>query len=184
MLLHFELFYEGCMLSNFKLAAIKISALTLSITFTTHPAIGSDFLPKGRDYPVDSIYTGMPALKVDRSDKFTNEYRTRFRKALNNPVTFAGEYIQTSWGCGSSGCHVEAFINKRTGKALSRAFMVEYVDDNGNSFGEDILYMKKNSRLLVTYEKSDEKGKSYYNYYELKNGELHLIRRQLDVNAD
>ncbi|MGK2890064.1 hypothetical protein ACSLBL_00550 [Klebsiella michiganensis] len=136
-------------------------------------------LPKGKDYPVKQVYTGKVASHVDRKDDFTNTYRTRFKEALRNPVEFAGEYSRAVWGCGGSGCHVTALINKRTGRALSHSFLVYYEGDD-NPIGEDILYMNKYSRLLVSYEVDEDTHKRFYNYYLLNNGDLDLIKKVND----
>ncbi|EDH5630974.1 hypothetical protein CB172_11025 [Salmonella enterica subsp. enterica serovar Claibornei] len=139
-------------------------------------------LPKGKDYPT-AVYHGKTAASVDRSDEFTNLFRTRFKQALQNDVVFAGEYAQAEWGCGTSGCHAIAFINKRTGRDLARSFQAFYVgmDDDPQPIGEEILYMNKKSRLLVAYETTESSG-SYYNYYLLTGSELKLIRKVPDKN--
>lgn len=159
------------------------SALLGLTAFLSIPGHAGTALPKGRDFPVTTIYEGHPAAHVDLKDAFTHQYRTRFKEAMQGPVVFAGEYAETGWGCGSSGCHLVAFINKRTGRALSETFMVYYsgTDDDQRSVGEEILYINKASRLLVTYESPEEPDQKYfYNYYLLEHGKLKLIRKVLD----
>lgn len=43
-------------------------------------------LPKGTDYPVTHLYKGSRSVQVDRSDEFTNSFRTRFKDAMQGPV--------------------------------------------------------------------------------------------------
>ncbi|MGJ3449018.1 hypothetical protein [Enterobacter sp. PTB] len=160
--------------NKYPLLISLLSVFAINIFSVGNVAAGE--LPKGKDYPVKQVYSGTVASHVDRTDDFTNMYRTRFKEALQNPVEFAGEYSRAVWGCGGSGCHVIALINKRTGKALSRSFLVYYEGDD-NPVGEDVLYMNKHSRLLVTYEVDEDTHKRFYNYYLLKNGGLDLIRK-------
>lgn len=159
---------------------------SLMLCFTLQSSFASDSLPKGKDYPVDPIYNGKPAEHIDSSDKFTNTFRTRFKQAMQGEVVFAGEFAQAEWGCGSSGCHVVAFINKRTGLALSRSFMAYDAgdDEEPKSIGEEILYMNKGSSLLVTYETSDSSENKYYNYYVLdkEKNDLTLIKKVPDTS--
>lgn len=163
--------------NKYLLQISTISFFVINIFLVGNVAAGE--LPKGKDYPVKHVYSGRVASHVDRKDDFTNTYRTRFKEALQNPVTFAGEYSKVVWGCGGSGCHVTALINKRTGKALSRSFLV-YYEGGDSPIGEDVLYMNKYSRLLVTYEVDEDTHKRFYNYYLLNNGGLDLINKVSD----
>lgn len=166
--------------------AIGFFITSLVLFFSLQSSFASDSLPKGKDYPVDHIYNGKPAEKIDSSDEFTHTFRTRFKKAMQGDIVFAGEFAQTEWGCGSSGCHVVAFINKRTGLALSRSFMAYDAgdDEDPKPIGEEILYMNKGSNLMVTYETSDSSENKYYNYYVLdkEKNDLTLISKVADTS--
>lgn len=139
----------------------------------------SEKTPNPADYPAKVV--SQKTDVIDRSDPFTREYRTRFTDALKNPITFAGEFAVTRWGCGSSGCTVTAFINVRTGKALAQTFS-SYYDANEEAVGEEIHYSDKGSRLLVTYETGEQQEngerKHYYNYYLLDSENLKLITKR------
>lgn len=156
------------------------------LCFSLQSAFASDSLPKGNDYPADHIYNAKPAEHIDSSDEFTNTFRTRFKTAIQGNVVFAGEFAQAEWGCGSSGCHVVAFINKRTGRALSHTFMAYDAgdDDNPKPIGEEIIYINKGSNLLVTYETSDSSENKYYKYYVLdkEKNVLTLIKKTQDTS--
>lgn len=159
-----------------KLTILIISSMLL-LGVSARQSLAEEVLPEGKDYPA-TIYDGKTVVSVDRTDEFTNAYRTRLKQALLNDTVFAGEYALAEWGCGSSGCHVIAFINKRTGRALSRSFQAF---EGGTleepvSIGEDIVYMDKNSRLLVTAETTED-GVESSNYYVLNNNKLELIRK-------
>lgn len=163
----------------------RIAARTLLLlAVTLLPAYGfaEDALPKGKDYPAASVYTGQPPASVDRSDEFTNSFRTRFKEAMQGPVVFAGEYARTAWGCGGSGCSMTAFISKRTGRALDIGFTVYYIgEDNDEAVGEEIVYMKQESNLLVTYGRNEDEEKPSWRYYVVRAGKLALIKQVEDV---
>lgn len=155
--------------------------ISLMLCLSLQSSFASDNLPKGRDYPANNIYNGKPAEHLDKSDEFTNTFRTRFKEAIQGDVVFAGEFAQAGWGCGGSGCHVIAFINKRTGRALNHSFMAYDAGDDSNpkTIGEDIVYMNKESDLIVTIETSESSEDKYYNYYTLdtKKNDLTLIKK-------
>ncbi|HIC4069797.1 TPA: hypothetical protein ACW4YU_000429 [Salmonella enterica] len=163
-----------------KKQAIAFISSILLLEMISPLGLAEDALPKGKDYPA-VIYHGKTATSVDRTDEFTNMFHTRFKEALQNDAVFAGEYAQTEWGCGGSGCHVIAFINKRTGRELSHTFQVYYsgTDEEPQPIGEEILYMDKKSRLLVAYKTTESLEKSY-DYYLLNGNELVLIRKVPD----
>ncbi|MGU3414480.1 hypothetical protein ACLBW0_10900 [Enterobacteriaceae bacterium C34A] len=155
--------------------------ISLMLCFSFQNAFASDKLPKGKDYPVNNIYNGKPAEHLDKSDEFTNTYRTRFKEAIQGNIVFAGEYSQAEWGCGGSGCHVIAFINKRTGRALAHSFMAYDAGDDQNPkiIGEEIVYISKESTLIVTLETDESSDIKNYNYYSLdkKSNSLQLIKK-------
>jgi len=149
--------------------------------FSSVQSQASTTLPKGKDYPAAPLYTGKSAAQVDRTDGFTNMFRTRFTEAMQGPVVFAGEYARAEWGCGGSGCYMISFINKRTGRALHESFTAYGTELEGSkSVGEEILYINKSSKLLVTYEINEYSKKHFYNYYALQNESLNLIKKVPD----
>jgi hypothetical protein len=72
--------------------------------------------PDFKRYPVLTIYDGAPA-KVILATPEEKNFRTRLRETQTMPVNFAGEYVFTSWGCGT-GCSAGAAVNHRTGKVI------------------------------------------------------------------
>jgi hypothetical protein len=84
-----------------------------------------------------------------KSHKDAKMFRTNLRKSLKEGVNFAGRFIVSSWGCGTS-CMESAIIDAKTGNVF---FPVEL---RGSSFGEgevsqgdDSVIFKKNSRLFI-----------------------------------
>jgi hypothetical protein len=138
--------------------------------------------PIGSDYPVKLLDTRKITKRVDVSDSFTKEYRTQFKNALTHPISFAGEYATATWGCGSAGCTTTAYINLRTGKALSQIFTnYETENQEDDPIGELITFSDKNSRLLITYETREElvngERLHFSNYYLLESNQLKLIKK-------
>lgn len=125
--------------------------------------------PTFTDYPVDRIYSGPPARLVMDNDT-ARDYRTQFNKNLERDPSFAGEYIDVQWGCGTQ-CGSQHFINKRTGRVLEDSF--------GGECGELIEGMRVDSRLIITkgpvcdddYNEIDFKVK----FYVLEDIRLELI---------
>lgn len=158
---------------------MKKYILLVSFIFIGFLSYAVSAQPKSTDYPV-SIYSGKTAQKPDLSDPFTKNYQSQLTRALKNSADFAGEYTKASWGCGSSGCTVTAFINIRTGIALPQIFMA-YSSDDDETIGEEITYADKSSRLLISYETSEElhqgKRQHFQNYYLLTDNILKLIHR-------
>ncbi|AEX54311.1 hypothetical protein GRAQ_04868 [Rahnella aquatilis CIP 78.65 = ATCC 33071] len=71
-----------------------------------------------------------------------------------------------------------SFINKRTGHALHESFTAYGAELEGSKpVGEEILYINKASKLLVTYEINEYSRKHFYNYYALQNQILTLIKK-------
>lgn len=128
-------------------------------------------VPQFKDYPVKSVYTGKTA-QLDLSDEGARMFRTRLRDALKEKPDFAGEYVITMWGCGTS-CRMYSFVNKRTGKLLSDGL-------GGEERQEDIVASKANSRLLVTEEENRDENwevKSITTrFYILDKGKLKQIK--------
>lgn len=74
-----------------------------------------------------------------------------------------------------------SFINKRTGRALHESFTTYGTELEGSKHvGEEILYINKASRLLVTYEINEYSKKHFYNYYVLQNESLTIIKKVPD----
>ncbi len=144
--------------------------------FVSEPSYSKNIFPIGTDYPVKQLYQGAVAKQVDLTDEFTRMFRTRFKAALSGKITFAGLYASTVWGCGSSGCHSTAFINKQTGKALNKSFTV-YYSMQGEVIGEKIEYIDKYSRLIIAAGTDEDTHETFRYYYLLENGELTLINK-------
>ncbi|WP_296405195.1 hypothetical protein [Psychrobacter sp.] len=129
-------------------------------------------------YPA-KIYTGKKApLNLDG----WSDFRTRLRDAhKDSEINFAGNYIVTTWGCGTS-CIMGAMIDKRTGKVYSLPLGeiedgVTPYDSDEECYAEgaqldhsERLAFYPNSRLFITRNCEGEKvnnttGKQIITYF-------------------
>lgn len=96
-------------------------SLGLSSQTTFGSETGSQVSPRAEDYPAPPVYKGKPARLLLDSE-FARTFRTRLTATLSQKPVYAGEYVLTGWGCGSSGCYNKVLVNKRTGQALDTVF--------------------------------------------------------------
>lgn len=130
-------------------------------------------LPMFSDFPVDEVYTGEHVEpNVDKQPVRT--FRTNLRYAAEQEVNFAGEYVFTTWGCGTN-CAMAAFVNVRTGDAqvINDAFCCWYGD-------EDWFEHRPDSRLLIVRgrlgEFSEEHGMHFFLLEESSLRRIHFSR--------
>jgi hypothetical protein len=113
--------------------------------------------PDFKRYPVLTIYDGAPA-KVILATPEERNFRTRLRETQTMPVNFAGEYVFTSWGCGS-GCSHGAAVSHRTGKVVffpypnfvGQANCVGHEHDVDEEGQENLFDFAGNSRLMKVF---------------------------------
>ncbi|MFM5314025.1 hypothetical protein ACET9R_01520 [Aeromonas veronii] len=143
----------------------------------------SQTLPQKEDYPAPPVYKGKPA-KLSLDSELARTFRTRLTAALSQKPVYAGEYVLTGWGCGSSGCYDQVLVNKRTGKVLDIVFNAyssyDVNDESDIRVGEWIESPQIDSRLLTTVKvENSQDGKSfiyYTNYYIVDKNQLTLIK--------
>lgn len=99
-----------------------------------------------------------------RGNRNAQMFRTRLKRARKGGVNFAGSYIFTTWGCGTS-CVQGAIINARTGVVY---FPKELGVMTFNSLGdEDIpIQYQKDSKLFILNgtagDNEDNESGTYY----------------------
>jgi len=141
------------------------------------PLTQAETSPKFANYPVPKLYQGATARLQLHSDD-ARMFRTRLREALRSPVNFAGEYVVSTWGCGTS-CMHGGVVSKKTGEVVLFPWAVCCWSGEGES-----LYTKPNSRLFVVAGKlgEDEEGHDETNgvhgahFYEFTGGAFKYIR--------
>jgi hypothetical protein len=116
-----------------------------------------------------------------KNDTGARPFRTRLSGALGKGVNFAGHYVVAGWGCGT-GCISGAVIDARTGVVYwplpLNALGVWY---DGESYADEPVAYRKNSRLLVISGspgvKDDEPDKPNGKYfYEWQKDRLRLVK--------
>ncbi|MFE8709943.1 hypothetical protein [Aeromonas allosaccharophila] len=159
--------------------------LSSQITFANET--GSQVPSRTEDYPAPAAYKGKPA-KLSLDSELARAFRTRLTAALSQKPVYAGEYVLTGWGCGSSGCYNQVLINKRTGKVLDMVFNAyssyDVNDESDIRVGEWIESPQIDSRLLTTVKvENSQDGKHfvyYTNYYIVDKNQLTLIKTVQD----
>ena len=128
-------------------------------------------------FKASAQYTGKNHALV--MDEFGRQFRTRLKRAIKNQKpSFAGHYLVTSWGCGSSGCNTGAVINAKTGVAtpfpVSVASVFPIKEKYKNEDGQEQIY-QLNSRLMIfagNLGTENSSGSDMVEFYEFKNGKF------------
>ena len=137
--------------------------ISLLILLTAAPASATDRSgPSFNDFKVTMVYQGAPAQVILKSED-EMAFRTRLREAAKQPVNFAGQYVLTTWGCGT-GCLYGAAVNKKIG---SVTFLPGTVS-GWQGKGERVMF-HRNSRLLILAGVIDEGEENGLHYYEFVN---------------
>lgn len=105
-------------------------------------------------------------------------FRTRLKEASKEKPNFAGRYILTAWGCGTT-CLMGAVIDAKTGKVYWWGFSIccwsSEVDGNFRP-----IEFRLNSKLIVfsgaRNEKNDDSGAHFYKF---ENGRFVHLRSAL-----
>ncbi|HEU4872788.1 MAG TPA: hypothetical protein VFT44_06795 [Pyrinomonadaceae bacterium] len=96
---------------TFKSALLVI----ITSTFLIVDVQSQSRVPQFKDYPVTESYMGKTApVVLTRDDRM---FRTRLKEASKEKPNFAGRYILTAWGCGTT-CLMGGVIDAKTGKVL------------------------------------------------------------------
>lgn len=133
-------------------------------------------VPKFRDYPVNTTYTGKNAKPIiTGADRM---FRTRIREASKNKVNFAGRYIVEQIGCGTS-CNITYVIDAVTGKVFSPGFSIccEFDYENPDKTRDiERVSFKLNSNLIIFAGLRNEDGVRGFHFYKFQNGRFRFIQ--------
>lgn len=150
----------------------SLLSLAFALTLLSGGAAAQRRVPQFKDFPVSEAYTGRNApLILTRDDRM---FRTRLRAASKGKPNFAGHYILTAWGCGTS-CLVGAVIDAKTGKVYWWNFSIccwgHDVDDNFQP-----IEFRLNSKLIVfSGARNEKEGDNAAHFYKFENGRfIHL----------
>lgn len=131
-------------------------------------------IPQFKDYSVNETFSGKNApVKITKNNR---DFRTRLREGGKGKPNFAGRYIVTIWGCGTS-CLAGAVMDAKTGNV---AFLPGAIHSwEGDENLEPIEY-RLNSRLIIFSGNIDQKGLDgnglNSHYYEFRNGKFNYIK--------
>lgn len=148
---------------------MKNGALVLLLVFPLLGVAAQRRVPQFQDFSVNSAYVGKPA-KVVLSADAEKTFRTRLREASKQPANFAGDYVLTSWGCGTS-CIYGAAVSLRTGHVVFLPGSICCWDGDGERLGFRI-----NSRLFVASGVINEEGEHGTHFYEFTGREFKHLR--------
>lgn len=116
--------------------------------FSMNAAAAAQKVPSFKSY---AVKVGRKESKQPdlASNKNARMFRTNLRNAAKEGVNFAGHYVFTTWGCGTS-CLESAIIDARTGKV----FFPSILQGVGAGFCDlpddtETLVYKSDSRLLI-----------------------------------
>jgi hypothetical protein len=142
-----------------------------------------DSVPQFRKYPVAEIYNGKnaPVVLKTADDRM---FKTRLREASKTQKpNFAGRYILTTWGCGTS-CVMGAVIDAKTGAVHWFDFTVCCWPTDGDDRFRPIE-VRLNSKLIVFAGARNEKeGDVGAHFYKFDGGRFVHIKSILKENQN
>lgn len=127
--------------------------------------------PQFRDFPAD-VYSGPVRAPNLDSHPAARRYETRLESAAKGRVNFAGEFLVTTWGCGT-GCLMGAVIAARTGEVTFLPGTVCCWSEVSHDVNP--IDFRADSSLLVFAGLLDEEGAMARHFYELRDGRFRLI---------
>lgn len=128
-------------------------------------------MPRFEEYSA-KVYSGSPRPPDLSSHPDARHYRTRLRNAAAGDVNFAGEYVLTTWGCGTT-CLMGAVINAKSGAVhfLPGSICCWF------NLGDDInpIDYRLDSNLIVFTGYLNEEETMTTHYFEFRNDEFRLL---------
>ena len=123
-------------------------------------------IPQFRDYAAGEVFRGR-AAKIDLSTPENRNYRTRLNEAAARPANFAGHYVLTTWGCGTS-CVTGAAVDLVSGKVAFLPATICCWGDVDKDFRPAKIEVR--SRLIVFLGQLNEDGPAGPHYFQLEDG--------------
>lgn len=137
--------------------------------------------PKFKDFPVEQIYRGSPAVPklVTRSER---TFRTMIRLGANANVEFAGHYTVPRWGCGTD-CNEFVIVDSLTGTVYDVPFSVDELpgtwEESHSTEDHKRMEFHPDSRLMKLNMCPNEKDCGFYDYVVVDGKGLRLLRKEL-----
>lgn len=127
--------------------------------------------PQFTDYKV-GIYSGPIKAPDLSSHPDARTYRTRLRNAASGRINFAGEYILTTWGCGTT-CIMGAVFSAKTGRVHFLPGTICCWFEMGENV-EPIVFQADSNLMLINGLINEEEPMATH-YFEFRNGNFHLL---------
>ena len=124
--------------------------------------------PKFNEFP--SVAYAGPRAAVALATPFDRMFRTRIRQTQSEDINFAGEYVLTTWGCGTT-CSTGVAVSARTGRVIELPGTICCWKGSGNN-----IIFRKDSRLLVLAGLINEQGQHGTHFYELRDNQFFHIK--------
>jgi len=155
-----------------KLKFLICALLFLSLSFVTWSGLAAADAPRFQDYPA-KVYSGPVHASDLSAHPEARTYRTRLKNAAKAQVNFAGEFILTSWGCGTT-CIMGAVFNAKTGQVTFLPSTVCCWGDVDDDFRP--IKTRADSRLIVLSGLRNEEEPMGAHFYEFRDGEFQFIQ--------
>ncbi len=145
---------------------------TAELTIRPSTESRSETIPKFRDFP--SELSGPTAhAAVDLSTPGAHTFRTRLRQAAQQSPNFAGHYVLTSWGCGST-CVIGAAVDLVTGKVVFLPASICCWGAVDSAF--EPVEFRRNSKLVVMSGQLNEEGPMGAHFFVFDGGAFTHIK--------
>lgn len=154
---------------------MKIRLLILaSVLFLIPPVSSAQVdIPKFRNYPVNKVFKGRNA-RVRLVTETDRMFRTRLRRAAKQKPNFAGRYVVTSWGCGTS-CIMGAVVDVKTGKVYWWDFSICCWGNVDEGF-RPIEFRKKSNLIIFSGTRNEGDNDYGSHFYKFENGKFMFIK--------
>lgn len=154
-----------------------MSAICLFLLATLTLAQPHNERPRYKDFPVQQIYSELPASP--RIPKDWRSFRTMIRQGAKSPVEFAGHYTVPAWGCGSA-CSTFVIVDSRNGRLYSGFNVADlpmiWLEQHPDSLR---IEFHPKSRLFKINGCINEKNCGFYDYLMVEGQGLKLLRKEL-----
>lgn len=131
--------------------------------------------PRFADYAVARTFYGEHA-QPDLSDPERWGFRTRLREAAAREPNFAGNWVLTTWGCGTS-CLTGAVVNPESGQVVWLPGSVCCAANTDADFNP--IEARPGSRLLVMSGVLNESGPDAARFYAFDGQSFNLVQSVL-----
>lgn len=157
------------------LLSIILSLTLTSVVFTQNR------LPRFKEYPVLESYFGANAPLVLKRDDMM--FRTRLREASKEKPNFAGHYILTTWGCGTT-CLMGAVIDAKNGRVHWWNFSICCWGFDVDDRFQPIEFRLNSSLIVFSGARNEKEGDVGAHFYKFENGRFVHVRSVLKENQN